>query len=250
MPPSGTIDDWREWEDEARAAHPFRYWLAEDVLAKLERIVKWPLNKFDKVVNYITNRWITQSNALVAHKDDIKPGQFCELSDMIIPCLFNGLVDYVEVSLAWMTVCCSKDANKTHNIPWTMTTFPFRLFNPLRSESAGLQNLKWASELIVDESYGVEPGQPSYGKPTAQAESAKEVLALYHWWKERKNRPDPIESTGWVDFCQRRRVERTPEMQEEARVLLKLVNDMETKYEQEDTEMLIRLIKIRDHLWT
>lgn len=250
MPASATSEGWDNFHNMAKIEHPFRYWLSETFLTNIENTIYWPSDKFNSITNYAINRWITKTNGLIAHKDDIRPGCFQELSDMILPCVFNGLVDHVEVSLAWMTLCGSEDAASKHGIHWTMTTFPFRLFNPLRSESAGLSNLAWSSNLIVDESYGIEPGDPSYGKTTAQAESAKEILVLYHWWKARKNRPDAMESTGWVDFCERRRTERTPEMNDEARVLVQKLNDLETKYEQEDTDMLIRLIKIRTHLWT
>jgi hypothetical protein len=36
----------------------------------------------------------------------------------------------------------------------------------------------------------------------------------------------------------------------DARAMLNIMTDMENQYFEEDTEMLIRLIKVRGHLWT
>lgn len=61
------------------------------------------------------------------------------------------------------------------------------------------------------------------------AERNKEILALYNWWKiERPARVDPYEDETHA----------------------KEAYEIETKYEEEDQEMLIRLMKVRGSLWT
>lgn len=52
----------------------------------------------------------------------------------------------------------------------------------------------------------MDKNDPDYGKPTHQALAAQETFALYKWWKEeRPKRPDPIDASGWSDFCEKRR---------------------------------------------
>ena len=73
------------------------------------------------------------------------------------------------------------------------------------------------------------------------------------------NRPDPMDASGWSDYCEQRRLagedildfeDRTPEQEEQSRRALDLSHEIEDKYNQEDEEMMIRLIKIRQSLWT
>jgi hypothetical protein len=88
-----------------------------------------------------------------------------------------------------------------------------------------------------------------------QAEVAKETLALYKWWKEvYLTRKDVDEESGlseyhsrldpkdWVSF------DFTPS--EEYKALLKKSRQIELDRDIEETEMFIRLIKIRKSLWT
>jgi hypothetical protein len=48
---------------------------------------------------------------------------------------------------------------------------------------------------------------------------------------------------GWLE-------DKTPEEAEESRQILDRCHEIEDQYETEDTEMLIRLIKVRQRLWT
>jgi MoaA/NifB/PqqE/SkfB family radical SAM enzyme len=68
-----------------------------------------------------------------------------------------------------------------------------------------------------------------------------------------------MEASGWSDYCQQIRQsgrdyldfeDRTPEEREQSSRALDLSNEIEDKYNKEDEEMLIRLIRIRHALWT
>ncbi len=80
-------------------------------------------------------------------------------------------------------------------------------------------------------------------------EAWKEVLELYIWWtKKRPARKDP-----WQFECSERpssfldwQSEKYPEYSK----CLHEAGEMEDQYYQEDTEMLIRLAKVRGVLWT
>ena len=74
------------------------------------------------------------------------------------------------------------------------------------------------------------------------------------------NRPDPMDASGWSEICSRRREQgqslfsslsdKTAEEAEETAKALELCNKIEQQYDDEDTEMLIRLVKVRKSLWT
>jgi hypothetical protein len=101
---------------------------------------------------------------------------------------------------------------------------------------------------------------PKFGKPTPQAVAAKEIRELYTWWTTvYRNRPDPHEASGWSAYCEAKRVhndgrlfggKETTEMRRQGDRALKLIQKIEAAYAKEDEQMMIRLIKIRDSLWT
>jgi cytosine/adenosine deaminase-related metal-dependent hydrolase len=107
---------------------------------------------------------------------------------------------------------------------------------------------------------GADSDSADYGQPTHQALAAREILELYMWWREvRPARPDPYKASGWTAYCERRRnggrdffdlEDKTEEEAEQGRVASEQVSKIEAEYEQEDTDMLIRLIRVRDGLWT
>ncbi len=249
---------WYEWEKAAKESHPVRYWIAEEGLDLLQNIVMWIPDQLYAIKYYINNRWITRTHSLTAHVRDIRPGTWCDVGNRFLPCLFNELVDYVEIELAWWHLAWNREDRPKYNMPWWAVGW-WRI-RTWRCPQAGLDNLKWQSELVWHEDEGFEPGDPKIGKPTYQAEKAIEILALYKWWTEvYRNRPDPHDASGWSDFCDRRRNQdrhfldfesETKDEKEESQRILNLCRKIEEQYEKEDEEMLIRLIKIRNSLWT
>lgn len=103
---------------------------------------------------------------------------------------------------------------------------------------------------------GVYPGQTGYGDPTSQAEASLEILELYKWWTEEyPNRKDPYDLSGWSDYCDSRTgifdpSTDTPEDRIRSKDILDVSREIEDKYNQEDEDMMIRLIRIRESLWT
>ena len=248
---------WREWEQEGKRLHPVRYWIAEEALDAVQNFIWWPLDKIHDVKYYINNRWITRTHSLTAHSRDIRPGTWCDVGNRFLPCLFNELVEFVEVELAWWHLAWSPEERPKYNMPWwAVGWWRIRVW---RCPQAGLDNLEWQRNLTWTAD---EMGEDStdVGKKTPQAERAEEILALYKWWTEvYPNRPDPHDAGGWTAYCDMRRdrgdhmldfEDRTPEEAEMARVALDRTHEIEEAYKQEDTEMMIRLIKIRDSLWT
>jgi hypothetical protein len=73
------------------------------------------------------------------------------------------------------------------------------------------------------------------------------------------NRPDVHDASGWTDYCARRRdngldffdmEDKTEAEKEQCRTALNLSQEIEKAYDDEDEAMLIRLIRVRDALWT
>ena len=259
-PSAETGNGWNKWNKMAEEKHPIRYWIVEEVLDRIQNFIWWPVDQLYNIKYYINNRYITKTHSLTAHPRDIKPGQWQDVGYRFLPCLFNELVNYVEVELAWWHLIWEdKEKRKKYNAPWwRFGWWNMRLW---RCKQAGLDNLQWQSELVWQEEEVSDP--QLVGKPTYQAEKAKEVLELYKWWTEvYPNRPDPHEVSGWSEICSRSREEngsafrlfdtenRTAEQQEEISKALDLSQKIEDQYRSEDTEMMIRLIKIRDSLWT
>jgi hypothetical protein len=256
----GTSEEWDDWNNEAKRYNPVRYWLAEEALDKLQDFVTYPIRKIYDVKYYINNRWVTCSHALTAHPRDLKPGQWCDVGNRFLPCLFNELVDFVEIESAWSHIAWgSKETRAKYNAPfWSTGWFRWRTW---RCPQAGLDHLDWAMTLKFGNDMGVEEGSEHYDKPTGQALRAKEIKELYTWWTVTyRNRPEPHDASGWTEYCEASRInnggklnfssDKTPELRAMSDAAMDKLNEIEAAYEAEDEAMMIRLIKARDSLWT
>ena len=259
---AGTAEEWDDWENQAKAKSSWRYWLAEEGLRSVEKFIKFIPNKLYSIKYYINNRWITRTHALTANPRDIKPGTWCDVGNRFLPCLFNELQDFVETELAWWHLAwASKEERAKYNAPWWR--FGWWTVRVWRCPQAGLDNLEWQSKLVFDDEW-MDKTDPRYGKPTPQAIKAQEILDLYKWWTEvYRNRPDPMDASGWSAYCDACREEhgdsklggllsenKSPKLKKQGDKALKLCHKIEQQYEKEDEQMMIRLIKVRHGLWT
>ena len=256
---AATSEEWDEWRTTAQMKHNFRYWLAEEALDAIQNFFCYPGDKLNDIRYYINNRWVSKSHALTADPRDIRPGNWCDVGNRFLPCLFKELVDFVEIEQAWHHCMWNDEAKTQFNVPWYRKGW--LRWRTWRSPEAGMAYLTWASGLVVDKDMGAEPGEKGYGEPTYQAKAAKEIIALYTWWTETyRNRPDPYEASGWTAACEANRIanggrlsfstEKDPVLKKASNKAHKLLQKIEAAYEKEDTEMLIRLIKVRQSLWT
>jgi hypothetical protein len=258
-PPFAGVHEWDEIHERAKKAHPIRYWIAEEALDFLQDVITWPIRKLYDVKYYINNRWVSHTHALVAHPRDIPRGKWRDLGDTFLPCLFNSLVDFVEIELAWHHVVWNEDAMKKYHPPfWASGWWRWRTW---RSPEAGLASLEWQRNLTWGEDEMLDKDDPRYGKPTSQAIKAQEILDLYTWWTvTRPARPDPDKASGWWDHFEAMEAkygkglkswgkEDKKEKAHSAKVR-KILHKMEADYDKEDEAMMIRLIKVRHGLWT
>lgn len=256
---AGTSEEWDSWTTAAQMKHSFRYWLAEEGLDYLQKIVFWIPDSLHSIKYYVNNRWVSRTHSLTAHPRDIRPGDWCDVGNRFLPCLFNELVDFVEIELAWWHIAWSDKAEKAkYSAPfWASGWFRWRTW---RCPQAGLDNLEWQRQLRWKED---EVGKDfkGLGELTPQAVKAQEILDLYTWWTTTyRNRPDPYDASGWTAYCELSRLanggklswsgDKTPELKKASKLAHKELQKIEAAYEKEDEAMMIRLIKVRHGLWT
>lgn len=183
-------------------------------------------NTLRRGFNYIRNRYVYKTHALSSSKSQIKRGEWVDVGDRIVPCLFEELQGFVEIELA-REYDGHFDDNKACLIE--------RLFNIRRAPRSGIDYLEWCMTI-----------SPSVC-PT-QATVAREILDLYVWWTvTRPLREDPYDSVHRFNMMEIHHVD-----QERAINISESFNrarELEQAQFDEDTEMLTRLIKIRHHLW-
>jgi hypothetical protein len=254
----GTSKEWDDWSTAAQIKHNFRYWLAEEALGHIQDFVTWPIRTIYDIKYYINNRWVSRTHSLTAHARDIKPGQWQDVGNRFLPCLFNELVDFVEIESAWSHIAWGdKEARAKYDPPfWASGWWRWRVW---RSPQAGLEHLDWAMTLTNEE--WLEEGEKHKAEPTSQALAAKEIKELYTWWTVTyRNRPDPYDASGWTEYCEASRIanggrlswgsDKSPELEQMSNKSHKLLQEIEATYEQEDEAMMIRLIRARGSLWT
>jgi len=257
-----TAEGWDEWEKRAKADYPIRWWLAEEGLDYVQKFVYFIPDQLHAIKYYINNRYITHTHALTASPVDIKPGEWRDVGNRFLPCLFNELRDFVEVELAWWHIAwADKETKAKYSAPfWASGWWRVRTW---RCPQAGLDNLEWQRNLRWKEDEGFEPGDPKIGQLTPQAKNAQEILDLYTWWTTTyRNRPDPYEASGWTAYCNASREEHggslwaslketnNKDLKKQGDRAHKLLRKIEADYEKEDEQMMIRLIKVRHALWT
>ena len=254
---AGTSEEWDEWRTTAQMKHNFRYWLAEEALDAVQNFVNYPMDRLNDIRYYINNRWVSKSHALTADPRDIRPGRWCDVGNRFLPCLFNELVDFVEIEQAWHYVMWNDEERKKFDVPWWRSGW--LRWRTWRSPEAGMAYLNWASTLTNEEF--LDDDEKHLAVPTFQANAAKEIIELYTWWTVTyRNRPDPYELSGWTAYCEAARLanggrlsfskDKTPELAEMSKIAMDKMHKMEEEYEAEDEAMMIRLIKIRQSLWT
>jgi hypothetical protein len=255
---AGTSEQWDEWSRKAQSHNRIRYWLAEEGLDYVSNVVYFIPDTIYAIKYYINNRWVSRTHSLTAHTRDIKPGSWCDVGNRFLPCLFNELVDFVEIELAWSHIAWGSEEDKAkYAAPfWASGWFRWRVW---RCPEAGLDHLNWAMTLTNEE--WLTEDKKGEAVPTSQATSAKEIKELYTWWTQTyRNRPDAYEASGWTAACEASRIanggklnwgqEKDPTLKKASDKAHKLLQKIEADYEKEDEAMMIRLIKVRHGLWT
>jgi len=207
---------WEEWKNNQKKHRPIRYWLSDTFLKKLQDIVYFPVDIYRTVKVYIRNRFIDKLQYL---HTGLKSGEYYDLDYRILHALFNELVDFVELELS---ASMKWDSGKKYK------------FVKGRCQQAQDDYFKWANHL------------KHQGRLTEQAKASRKIQKLYEWWKnKRPNRVDPFSSSEFSydidEIIDHKNIKQKQ---------IKKAYDLELDYDNEDTKMLIELIKVRCHLWS
>lgn len=210
------------------------YWKdkIEDICYNVER-------HYNSVIDWVRYRTTRRYHIV---NTGLEPGYY-DTDDRMLHANFNLLVDFVEIEKAWMNTWT--DNSKYSELSWFD-----KKFRRFRSSEDGVAYLTW------------EITQSSLEH---QSEAAKEILELYTWWKvTRPSRPDPFVEAGYNEVFKDQDLlgedrfvkDETGEyytmkpFSKKEHAVFKKVTKIENKYNKEDEQMLIRLLKIRRSLWT
>lgn len=250
-PYAATAREWREWERSTRDSQPLAYWLNEVALEWGRKMFEKSKYPYDAVRTFFRYRVFDRYHLI---DTGLEPG-YHDADARILHGLFNLLVDFVEVEKAWMHVVFDKDERNKRKHPWW--SIGWTRFRSHRDPAAGIDHLRWESMLD-------SPDRHESDRSPTQAETAREILVLYYWWKNiRPTRVDPMIASGWSAYCDERRErskgdtwdfldmeDENPEEKEKTRIMLEENRRIEAEYDREDDEMLMRLLKIRKAMWT
>jgi hypothetical protein len=222
--------EWDEWKDTQKKERPIRFWLSDTLLGYMQDVIYFPYDIYSHCKHYIRNRWIDKRHYL---KTGLKPGHYYEFDERILHGLFNELIDYVEIECAHLSFL---NEDKKYTV------------KNGRCIEAAYDYFEWSNNLK-------EEGEDNNETLSEQAIQSRELQELYEWWKlKRPLRKDPDELSGWKTHCEISEDhlfdnDISEEKIEEVNQILTMLDNIEQSQYDEDTDMLIRLIKLRRHLW-
>lgn len=238
-----TAEEWDDWDTNVRKNYPIRYFLTE-ILPIEFRVFK---RRIDDIKWWMLYRTTHRYHVV---RTGLRPGYY-DCDNTILNINFNILTSYVEIETASKSISMSYSDRKTlYPMPWYWLD-NHRKRTKLHPE-AGLANLKWEMKLPPEES------------PLAQVNVATEIWILYHWWRHvRPNRPDSHEISGLDDWYKQHKPRIggksvmyhlsdkgiDPEEIAIRYKLFEIAREIEERYNQEDDDMLCRLMRIRRGLW-
>ena len=239
-PPTAlTTRGWRLFEEEFRQRAPIRYYLYRGFRNKYVRPI---YRKYLNILDWI--RYRTYDRYHILHTR-LPPG-YHEVDTQMLHVNFNLLKDFVEIELAWHYYIWHEEDRRS----WFEKYIPFYdRFFPSLNPNLGINYLNWATTLD-------DPMLPPVERSERQAQSAREILALYNWWvNDRPNRKEIVvpdydhQGLGIMaslddDF------DREASDYKEHHKKMKERSEQEEKWRKEDDEMLIRLMNVRRDLWT
>ena len=233
---SGTQEEWDEWNAQAQK-NKIRWFFAETLPGWLASVFIHP---YERITSKLSNKYIRKYNVIKIYS--LKATEWHGADSRLLHGMFQLLVDLVELEKANLQMAFSED-----NLPKYMHKANYR------SAEMGLKHIDWEISL------GKEGG-------LNQSKNAKKIKELYIWWTDtRPKRTDLMDVKGSMGVSTNefyedansntaasmfvsvdRKKDREPELYNNVN---EAYEDAEKKYEKEDEQMLIKLVKIRKSLW-
>jgi hypothetical protein len=223
-PISATMQEWNVF-DKNQKKHFNKLEIVESLLDKLQNIWMFPGDVYHTIYVYIRNRFVHKIHVL---RTDLKPGKYAEYETRLLHGMFNSFVEFIE------------DEQTLDNLKWEMTL---------------TNKYQWLPEEEAKQ-------QSDYGALDSQAITAMEKMTLYTWWKvTRPTRVDGYIASGYKAFSESCKtdddnvfsfiVEESDTNNSKIRLELRAKwREIDEQQDQEDEDMMIRLIKLRGNLWT
>ncbi len=238
-PSSMTGKGWRLFYKEFSNKAPIRYYFYNTFPKKYIRPLRW---KYRAISEWIEYRTISKYHVL---ETGLEPG-YHDLETQILHVNFNLFKDFVEVQQAYQTHWADQTIKKGF---WERHLPLYRTIFSSRNPELGLRHFQWAATLD-------DPSIPPHEQCPGQAISAREILELYDWWVNKRPARQDVKIKNFHDqglgILGSLDEDFDPES-EDFKEYMKSVHaqhDLEDAWGEEDTEMLIRLMKIRQGLWT
>jgi hypothetical protein len=161
----------------------------------------------------------------------LKPGYY-DADHVLTHAIFDLLVQFIEFEQAWQYFCCNKE--ELAKVPWYMTEIQYC---KKHGRELGLEALEKDIELRMDlDDNGCQTqGDLQINHEMTQGWCSKEMKEVYLWYKDIYLKHDQ-EKRFWA--IHNRKISIAERLA------------LEKFYTDEETEMLIRVIKVRQALWT
>jgi hypothetical protein len=242
---------WELWDKDLRETRPFAFFITETLPGWLELPGRWIVDPINDVVYYLRLRFVSKTHIM---RTDLPKGKWHEFETRLLHSVFTELIDFVEIEQARMNVTWGDDKNRAkYNAPW-WHQYRILRWKRWRSATAGVDYLRWCMSLQED------------NQMTRQADAGYELMCLYTWWKYvRPARKDEWDETGLRAFWHEMDIKygdnwllsnakgtRVISRQEEAtyRRLSDASDALTQARHKEDEDALIRVVKLRQSLWT
>ncbi len=250
---------WDKWDAELKEKRPIAFFFTETFPEWLQWIPEHSVDYFNDVRYWVAN-YRGNTHGL---QSKLKRGQWHEFEERLLHSMFDSYVDFIEIEEAGHHIAWSnKEDRKKYNVKWYDRFWFMRWDRTQRYAQAGIDHLLW--EMTLDEP--PDPPDPNWQPSVHQAVGAREKMALYTWWKViRPARGEPWTASGLQAFWSAMdakygedsnwlglggNAKMTTSERREYERLTQANDELEQQWEQEDEEMMIRLIKIRRSLWT
>jgi hypothetical protein len=235
-----TAEEWVDFDKDFKKNAPIRYFFCKGKF----RNAWWKIkNFFEDIIDWIKYRTISKYHIV---DSGLSPNYY-DIPELMLYTNFNLLVRYVEEELPALHSWNEREKIKNlfgwkYYLPWFIKKH--LKYNKKYAIEYGMVHLDWEQTLTgeIDKQ---------------QAKVAKEIKELYLWWTEERPKrklpeyPDiERENTHIFEVFSDKWRRENPEYAKAWKNYIEEANKLEEKWDEEDEEMLIRLTKVRQHLWT
>jgi len=190
-----------------------------------------------KILSFIHNYWMNPSNRVIIKHPDCKRGHYHDADYIMMFVMFQMVVNFIEIECGALlpNQCFETGWKKWFRRVSNLTLLHWFIMPP-RNALRGLFYLKW---------------EMSLKDHPRQAQCAKELFLLYKFWKHtRPRREEPFAEAYTFTDEEEGIGKKFGGCSLRYSAFLKRSGDLEEQQDQEDQEMLVKLINIRRSLWT